>query len=923
MYIVYYFLTSSIMQSFISDTLTAILKKQDSFRDSVFILPSQRAGVFLKKELLKRIQPGFLPEIITIEQFIEQVSQIKKIDTVPLLFYFYKIYKNTEAEPVSFDQFTTWAVTAIQDFNEIDQQLVNPNDIFSYLRDIQRLKEWSIDGAIEETNLIKNNFSFLKQLGSYYTEFYTFLVQRKIGYQGILYRESTNKIAEYCTSNIHKNFILIGFNALNNAEEFLFKKMLEYKNTEIFWDIDAAFLNSNHQAGTFLRKYKSDWVHYSSNPFHSISTCFADEKNIQIIGASKNITQIKHVGEILENFSDYNNTALILADETLLPIAINSLPKKVGAVNITMGYPLKDTPTCSLFTSIFKLFLNQEKFQKTTTNTFYYKDVLRFLKHPAIFSLFINNGTNYVDVFANEIAKNNTTFISYELLDKWFNSVPEVPSGLLTNVFSPFSSAIEFFERIIQVILLLKDLANTIEKEYLFRFYTVFTQLKNLQEEFQCLRSIKIIQHFFQQLISVENISFQGEPLQGLQIMGLLETRVLDYENVIITSVNENIIPSNTTNSTFIPFDVKEAFGIPTYKEKDAIFSYHFFRLLQRAKNIYLLYNSDSDTFGGGEKSRFLLQLQQLKEGILESTISPKVITKKIEPTKVPKSPTILEALEKFAKNGISPSALTNYLYNPFQFYKQQILGIHEFDQVDESVASNTMGTIVHDTLEALYKPYEGKIIALSDIDSISKNVESLLRFYFDKHFNNSTSLTGKNRLVYEVSKRFIERFLEQERATVTHHELKIIALEKKLVTEVTFDEFNFPIRLKGTVDRIDELDGVTRIIDYKTGKVTASELKLADFTNIADDYSRNKAIQVLLYAFLFQQNTTSESPIQAGIISFKNLKSGVVKMNFSSQRNQPNYNITIERTTEFISTIKNLILEIFNPDIPFTEIIK
>ena len=611
---------------------------------------------------------------------------------------------------------------------------------------------------------------------------------------------------------------------------------------------------------------------------------------------------------------------MVLADEALLPIALNSLPKKVNAVNITMGYPLKDIPTRSLFTAIFQLFLTQEKLQKVANQEFYYKDVIRILKHPLIYSLFTDKSNNNVDRFTNEIAERNTTFIPFQNLKKWLHESSEESKEVILNIFNLYTSTHDFFDRILQLIEFLKEKSNGLEKEYLFRFFTVFTQLKNLQKEFGCLEGIKIIQQFFQQLIAIENISFQGEPLHGLQIMGMLETRVLDFENVIITSVNENILPSNSTQSSFIPFDVKVEFGMPTYKEKDAIFSYHFFRLLQRAKNVYLLYNTDNDTFGGGEKSRFILQLKQLKDTIIESTISPKVITEKIALKSIKKTESVIETLKKLALTGISPSALTNYLYDPYQFYKQKVLSIYEYEEVNETVASNTMGTIVHDTLEALYLPYIGKEVFVNDLDSMQTKVDEHIQFYFKKHFNNATSLTGKNRLIYEVSKRFIVRFLEEERKTVANSSLKIIALEKKLTATITIEGFDFPINLKGFVDRIDELNGVTRILDYKTGMVTSSELKLADFSNIVDDKKYSKAIQVLLYAFLYQQNYPTNKTIETGIISFKNLKSGVLKMNFSSKRQDSDYDVTHERTADFMEAIKELIKEIFNPEIPFTE---
>lgn len=903
------------MQTFISETLKLIISQQKSFENSIIVLPSQRAGVFLKQELKKELSVGFLPRILNIEEFIEEVTSFKKIDTVQLLFHFYTVYKNTEKQTEAFDSFFSWAITVLQDFNEVDQHLVNSKDLFNYIKDIERLKNWSVDKPIEETKLMKNHFSFMEKLDVYYSELYKYLTDRKIGYQGLIYREAAREIEEYARKNNHKKFYFIGFNALNKAEEYLFQQMLIQGNTELFWDIDEVFLNSKHQAGTFIRRYKSDWKYYLTNPIKIISSTFHEQKNIEIIGASKNVTQIKYAGEIIKKLTSQTNTAYVLADESLLPITLNSLPKEVEAVNITMGYPLKDIPTTSLFTTIFQLFLNQDKLQRTALKQFYYKDILQFLKHPVILPLLLVDKKSLFDNIAFKISQDNDAFINIKQLTSFLSKLEENSKNTLLGIFKPFTSTEEFIQRILSLILLVKENVTALEKEYLYRFFGIFTQLQNLQTEYNYLKNLKTIQQLFNQLIQSENISFQGEPLKGLQLMGMLETRVLDFENVIITSVNENILPKGTTQSSFIPFDVKIDFGLPTYKEKDAIFSYHFFRLLQRAKNIYLLYNSENDNFGGGEKSRFISQLQQLKSDIKEKQISPNIVTEKKELIEIVKTNEILEKLKKQAIKGFSPSTLTNYLYNPLDFYKHKILGIKEYKEVEETIAANTMGTIIHDTLDALYKPLIGKIIIKNDFKKLLLKIEELVILYFKKYFHNSDVFTGKNRLIFEISKNYIERFILNEITALNEtDELIIIATEKDLETQITIEGLDFPIKLRGQVDRIDKLNGVTRIIDYKTGNVTASSLKVPNISEITEE-KYSKAIQVLLYAYLYNENFETAN-LESGIISFKNLNSGLLKVDFSKKE----HNINQEKLDEFISSIKKLILEIFNVKIPFTE---
>ena len=906
------------MQSFISETIDDILLTTKSFENVVFVLPSQRAKVFVKQTFKDKISVGFLPEMLNIEQFIHQISGVQKADSIQLLFHFYTIYKSVEEKPDSFDVFSSWAITVLQDFNEIDQHLINTKDIFNYLRDIERLRKWSVKGTFKETELIKDHYSFLEKLNIYYNAFYQFLINENIGYQGLMYREASKKIDTFLEKNKDKKIFFIGFNALNTAEELLFQKVLGYGNSEIYWDIDEAFYNSNHQAGKFIRKYKKNWNYYDKNEIKTLGNTFSSPKKIQVIGAAKNNTQIKYIGEILEENASFKNTALVLADETLLPITLNSLPKNINAINITMGYPLKDIPTTSLLFSIFQLFISQDKLQKNNVNEFYYKDVIRFFKHQSIYGL-INN----VDDFTAEIARENQTFINEKQLSNFLNSQTLEIKNVILSLFKPFDSVTNFMDRVLNLINILKEEINALEKEYLFRFHTAFTQLKTLQGEFNYFTDLKTLSQFFRQLIASENLSFQGEPLKGLQLMGMLETRVLDFENIILASANEGVLPASSQQNSFIPFDVKIEFGLPTYREKDAIFSYHFFRLIQRAKNVFILYNTEHDVFGSGEKSRFVTQLEMMRTDIVQKLVSPKVVTQKTELKKIAKNEMVFNRLKEIAKSGFSPSSLTNYLYNPVAFYKQKILQIKEFDNVEETVAFNTLGTVVHETLDELYKPFIGKFLTVDIILEMEKIAKDLVVKHFKIHFKNGDISTGKNRLIFEVANRFVTNFLTLEKELVSdkNNQLKIIATEENLSAEIHIDGIDFPIKLHGNVDRVDELNGEIRIIDYKSGMVKASELKVLDFEQLREK-EQHKAIQVLLYAYLYSKNKKFDfsKNLKAGIYSFKNLNQGFLAINFSSNYRKPDTIIPEEKLNDFIEELKTYVKEIYNPETDFIE---
>ena len=588
-----------------------------------------------------------------------------------------------------------------------------------------------------------------------------------------------------------------------------------------------------------------------------------------------------------------------------------------------MGYPLKDIPTTSLLFSIFQLFVSQEKLQKTNVNEFYHKDVVRFLKHQSVYKLLSDKNSALVDNFIEEIGKENLIFISKAQIESiLIDTTASVKSGI-SAIFNSYTTINEFLDRILNLIALLKEDVTTLEKEYLFRFYTAFTQLKTLQTEYEYFTDLKTLFLFFKQLISSETLSFQGEPLRGLQLMGMLETRVLDFENIILTSTNEGILPASSQQNSFIPFDVKIEFGLPTFKEKDAIFSYHFFRLLQRAKNIFILYNTEHDVFGSGEKSRFVTQLEMMRDDIIYKNISPKVIPSKTALKKIPKNEVTFERLKELAEKGISPSALTNYLYNPISFYKQKILKIKEFDDVEETVAFNTLGTVVHEALDELYTPFVGRFLSEENVSKMEKEAINLVKKHFKIQFKNGDISTGKNRLIFEVANRFVSNFLFKEKELLKDkkNKLKIIATEENLSAEIIIEGIDFPVKLHGQVDRVDELNGVLRIIDYKTGMVSSANLRVPEFENLRDE-KHLKAIQVLLYAYLFtkSKNYNFTQLLEAGIYSFKNLNSGFLPIDFALPRKKPETNITPEKLEEFITELKTYIKEIYNPEIDFIE---
>jgi len=914
------------MKSFIYNVLKTLQNQGKNLSSLSFIVPSKRAGVFLIQELSTVVNKTiFLPTIISIEEFVEELAQLKLVTNTELLFEFYNSYLalTPKIEQESFETFAKWAQVLLQDFNEIDRYLIPQDAIFGYLSAIKELDHWSLEN--NKTQVVKNYLKFWSNLKFYYKHFTSALIDKKIGFQGLLYRAAAQNIKNYCSSNTQEH-IFLGFNALNTAEETIIQELLKNDLAEIFWDIDETFiLNPIHDAGLFTRKHKTNWKYFKTHPFHWITKHYSDPKNIEVLGVPKNVGQAKTVGSLLKQIETKNpklkSTAVVLGDENLLIPILNSIPKSINKLNITMGFPLSSIPLASFFEQLFAV-------HKKTSDIFYYKDIISLLSHQYIKPLFAEDTLNHATTLIETIKKNNLVYLTLSDLKIYSKTNGQLLELLFNQWKNNTHIAIESCFKIINKIkeqLSYKRKENILSLEYLYRFNTLFNELFRLNNSYNHITNISALFSIYKELLSSETLYFQGEPLEGLQIMGMLESRVLDFETVIISSVNEGILPSGKTNNSFIPFDVKIENSLPTYKEKDAVYTYHFYRLLQRAKNIYIIYNTEADVLTGGEKSRFINQLElENKHIIKHKIITPQVPKTNNHLKKIVKTEAVLQQLQSIAEHGFSPSSLTNYIRNPIDFYYQKILGIKDLEDVEETVAANTMGTVVHDTLEALYKPYVGKFLDVENVKNMRPKIETKITSLFKKIYVDGDMTKGKNLIIFEIAKRYVQNFLKLEIKDLRQgNTIKIIALEQQFKTPLIIPELPFTTTLKGTVDRVDEFNGITRIIDYKTGKVTANEVSILDWQDLTTDYKKySKSFQILAYAYMMDKEQSIRFPIEAGIISFKNLKDGFLKF---TKRNQPrggdkNTLITLETLNNYFEELKKLIIEICNPEIDFEE---
>lgn len=890
----------------------------------IVVLPNKRSKIFLIEALKKRLNKTFFaPEIFSIEELIEQISDIRILNAIELLFEFYKVYERVspKEEKQNFEQFAPWAKILLRDFSDIDAYLVEQEKVLRYLKDIKEMEHWSL--SEQKTKLIEKHLRFWSMLPLYYQEFQEELLKKNQAYQGLAYKNSIKKLEEYTQKNQHKVFVFAGFNALTTSEERIIKHFLSHTNTQIYWDADKTFLEDNyHQAGRFLRKIKQKWSYYATQNFNWSFDEFSNPKEIKVIGTPKAVGQARIIGDIVENLlhipQNLSKTVIILPEKNLLTAVLYSLPASITDLNITLGYPSKNNPVQFLINRLFKMH-SFVKNKSGNNYTFYYKDVLEVLSHPIVEPL--------IDAqeVVNIIKSNNFTFITYEKLielqtdkntlfhlifDKWTDNTLEI-LGQISNLLLYIKNSLNDREG-----------ADKITKAYLYEIYTVINQLKNHFSQIEKPLSLNALYGIYKQMVDTKEVAFEGEPLSGLQIMGILESRNLDFENVIIASMNEGKFPLGKSHNSFIPMDIKREYGLPSYKERDAVYAYHFYRLLQRAKNVFLIYNTDNDSLDGGEKSRFITQLEvekqpnhalthQIYQAEIPATSSHEII--------IEKSESVMQRLREIALKGFSPSALSAYIRNPLDFYYQRILLISEIEEVEETIESNTLGNIIHKTLETLYTPFLNHYLSEKDIDTMETQVEDSLSKNFKLEFKEGEIKKGKNLLAFEAAKRSVLNFLRLEKHRLTEGDtVKILYLEKSFEKILETEQLPYPVKIAGFIDRVEIRNNRLRILDYKTGKVEAKNLSLSNWNDFLTEESKNKIIQLLCYAYMFEEQT--DLAIEVGIISFKNLKSGFLPFQFTMETKEEITTFSPEIKEMFIIETTRLLTEILDQEIPFRQ---
>lgn len=892
------------------------------------VWPNKRAGLFFLNTLKSQLkQASFSPKILTIQDFATDLSELRLVDSLAQSMEFYEVYKSTiqSDEIESFEQFTSWASMLLQDFDEIDSNLSNPEEVFGYLKNIKDIDHWS--RQLDQSNPLKE--SYLKRWGNlwgYYERYRQHLLQKKQGYRGLIYKQATSKIQDFLVQNPDVQIIFAGFNAFTKAEEKIVFDILEANRGVALWDADSYFIDDeSNDTGQFFRRLQN-MPYYKTHPFLWEANHFQTAKKIQSVAVSKNIGQVKYVGNLLkqsiEDGQSLKQTAIILADENLLEPLLNAIPESVAAANITMGLPLKQLGVAQLFKHIFKMHTGLSK-GTAAIKEFYYKDVFSICD---LLSGIVQ--LESVKCLQEQVTKDNLVFLTPKSVVGLTGLTDD--KEVVQLIFSAWAETdvLGNFRKIIRLLKdkLLKNKANhSLKMEYLFHFHEIFNKLEAYQSHYLFLKDIKTLNRIFTELVNTQKLSFSGEPLEGLQIMGLLESRNLDFDRIIMLGVNEGFLPAKPDHRTLLPLEVRLAFGLPTYKEADAIFAYHFHRLVSRASELIFVYNTDTDSFGAGEMSRFLLQLKiGSPHQVREITIGNTAPVAQNPLKSIAKTPGIIGLLKQRAQTGFSPTALTNYILDPFKFYEQFILKVYEEKQVEENVELRTLGDIVHHSLEAFYKPYENKFLSLGILDEMLQNIEPVVREHFENNFQGGNFDSGKNLIVFYVAQKFVENLIKIDRNQLENgSQIKILHTERTLTLSFDVPGFDFPLLLKGTIDRVDEKDGLIRIIDYKTGKVEPVNLEIVEWESLREDFKYSKAFQVLFYAYLLEKCDGVGLPFEAGIISFKNLSAGFMPF---AVKDKPGRGAIKEQQIDaavlktFESLLTLLLKEIYDPGMPITE---
>jgi len=946
----------------------------DTLSEVAVVFPNNRARLFFSEHLYKAAgKPVWTPAFITISDLFRGQSDLNPFDTLGVVGLLHAIYLKVSGKEESFDEFYHWGEILLSDFDDVDKNLADAKQLFRNIREqaqytdtLEHLTEEQVDSI----RLFFKNFNpdrktelkerFLENwniLYEVYTELNNQLQTKGLAYEGMLHRRVVEKLkAEGPQRFPFSNYAFVGFNVLNECEKALFSLLHKAGKALFYWDYDQFYLqNPRHEAGRFMRQNLEQFPNsLDKTHFDVFSTT---QKDIRFISASTENAGARFLPEWIRQLQLQNDfkpeeTVVVLCNEGLLLPVLHSVPDDIRELNVTMGFPLEQTPISNLVNQIAAL--HADGFLPGKTPRYNHRWVLPILQHPLVRQM-----SAEADVLEHSLKSTNSFRPSVEELLK---------GALLTTIFTPAQTPAELTACLLATFTQLipaeteeseSDTYDPLFAEALFRCHNLTTRLADLLKENLNELSINTFRKLLQQVLSTATIPFSGEPVRGLQIMGLLETRNLDFKNVLMLSVNEGMLPKGSTDTSFIPYNLRKAFGLTTMEHKDSIFAYYFFRLLQRATNISLVYNTATEGLNRGEMSRFMLQL------LIESnhTVSRFNLTSGIELTTtrsitIQKTPEILDTLmSRYTgdqAHALSPTALNSYLECPLRFYFHYVAGLKEPDEVSEDIDGAMLGNFFHHSAEYIYtsillrkagRPSNkeavlqaledetlnrelkaGTIRGMVDADDLAPwlkgihSIEQVVDLFFRKDFfqlkehEETPAYNGEQLVRRTIVTGFLKTLLklDQERAP-----FELLGLELKVSGNIAV-QADLQVKIGGTIDRLDRKDGILRILDYKTGGKSKNPPSIESL--FTPDYERaSHVFQIFLYASILQNETDILCPELLYIhkAAASDYTPGIGIGTFKEKQLVTDFKPFAE---SFQNNINDLILNLFDKNLPFTQ---
>lgn len=836
------------------------------------ILPSERMRKFVAGALVEAAgKPILAPEMITMDRWVRQLSKRTVIDSTRALLSLFEIQleKAITEEDRSFEEFLNWGNILLSDFNEIDRYLLDAKQVFRNLADIKEIENWSF-GEQELTPSQKRFMEFWDRLPGYYYALNQKLEAKEQCYMGSAYKALADDIQPVFAEDKKRHFLFAGFNALSKAEMSIIRQLVRYGRGHYLLDADRFYFDKKtHEAGTFLR----EMTRYLEEPKlpRVLDTLGSKAMDVNIIEATQKTGQVKIAASALATLTkeELNDTVLLLADETLIAPVVKNLPKAIGKANISLGLPIRNTAIKTWVDLVIGLQENKARFK---TQAIYFQDLQAFWNHPLIQAICTEEEKAAQLKLEHEIIQKNRIFLNVDSIN-----LGATTKSLLQNITidwqGNWKQAMTLFRSMNKE--LYSGLTETMafERAMLQCFDAALIEMENLVNEGLPEMQLKSFRLLFQQHWSRKSIAYHGNPTDGLQIMGMLETRGLDFKRVICLGMNEGMLPPTNPIQTLIPMDLRRYLELPTPREKQGIFAHHFYRLLHSCEDLLVTYTSADESIGSNEPSRYLMQMEMELARInpnisLNKRIYSLHVEKEELHKEIAKTPELLLRLDELFASSTSASMLKKYLTCPLDFYFRYVMDFGEANTVEEEVEHSTFGTFIHNTLELLYEPFAGatKNITSFDIEKMLKDYPLVLHQEFMKHFNNQEAsfLKGKNLLSYKMAMELTERFLKSEVTFISQQtELVFIeALEKEYETTIEVSVNGTPkkVRLRGIIDRIDRIGERRRIVDYKTGRVQNTDVEIRKGDSSPEELvetmtNKKHVLQLLQYAFLYHQN--------------------------------------------------------------------